>query len=209
MVDVKKEVLKPVGDKLPCRLGLISYMKKRKMGRKLSRGQGARKALFRALIKALVAHGSIKTTKAKVKAVQSDIDKLVHLAKKDTVAKRRQVMARLGNDRETTEGLFKSIAPRFIDRKSGFTRLVNLPRRKGDNAEIARIEWTKEIATSDKQKVKSDKKIKDAKGKVISKNKIDRKESRGKRVATNRSLKSALKVLKKRSTTQSDKSKKK
>lgn len=125
-------------------------MNKRRFGRKLGRGQGARKALFRSLTKALVEHGSITTTKAKAKAYQSEIDKLVKLAKKGNLDARRRVYAKLGNDRLTTDKIFSDVAKAFSSRNGGYTRTVNLPRRKGDNAEIVRLEWTEEVGERSK-----------------------------------------------------------
>lgn len=148
-------------------------MKKRKFGKKLSRGSGSRKALYRSLVKALVAHGSIKTTKPKAKYVQRKIERIINLAKKDTVAKRRQVYAYLGNDRETTDSIFKKIVPLFRDRKGGYTRIINLPRRVGDNAEMARIEWVKEVVSKGKG---------ESKKKSKTENKGVRKETAAERV---------------------------
>ena len=129
-------------------------MKKRVFGRKLSRGRGARRALFRSLIRALVIHGAIVTSKAKAKTIQRQIDKIMGLAKEKGVAKRRQVYAILGNDRETSDNLFNKIAPMFSDRVGGYTRIVNLPRRRGDAAEMAKLSWVKEVAISDEEQVK-------------------------------------------------------
>ena len=132
-------------------------MKKKVYGRKLSRGFNARKALFRALIRAIVMHGSIETTKAKAKAVQGDIDKLVTLAKAGGINQRRRVYARLGNDRETTDKLFEFAASYFSSRSSGFTKIVKLPRRRGDLAEVVRFEWTDTVYA--KEQIKKKKKI--------------------------------------------------
>jgi large subunit ribosomal protein L17 len=138
-------------------------MKKKVYGRKLSRGLNARKALFRALIRAIVKHGSIETTLAKAKAVQSDIDKLITLAKKGGLSERRRILAHLGNDRETTDGLISIVKGSFSSRNSGYTRIIKLPRRKGDRAQLAKLEWTdkvkvKEVKKSKTKKAKSDKK---------------------------------------------------
>lgn len=126
-------------------------MRKRIYGAKLSRGQGARRALFRSLIRALVAEGTIVTTKAKTKVIQSQIEKLVNLAKEGGLSKRRKVYALLGNDRRTTDDIFNKIAKVFADRVGGYTRVVNLAKRRGDAAEMARLEWVKEVVTSDKR----------------------------------------------------------
>jgi len=144
-------------------------MRKKVFGRKLSRSRKARRALIKSLIKALIVSGGISTTKAKAKTIQGQIDKLVTLAKKNDLSSRRKVLSFLGNDRELTDRLFLKIVPSFKDRKSGFTRLILLPRRKGDNAEMVRLEWTdkyveieeKEIA--DKTKKNSKKQMKEEK----------------------------------------------
>jgi len=143
-------------------------MKKRVYGRKLSRERDTRRALFRALIKALVKYGKIVTTKAKAKAIQGDIDKLVNLAKDGSIQTQRRLFASLGNDKETAKAFTEKIAPSFTERKGGYTRIINLPRRKGDAAEIVRIEWVKpmlekEEKTKDK---KGSKKKEDIKKKV-------------------------------------------
>lgn len=120
-------------------------MKKRVFGRQLSRERDTRRALFRSLIRALVKHGKIKTTKAKAKAIQASIDKLVNLAKKDSISAKRRIFAILGNDKETTKKILKEVVPSFSDRSGGYTRIVPLPARRGDAAQIVRFEWVKEI----------------------------------------------------------------
>ncbi len=136
-------------------------MKKRSVGKKLSRGSGARRALFRSLIRAQVLHGKIVTTKTKAKLVQRKIDKIINLAKKQDLASRRRVYALLGNNREIADLLFQKVAPNFKDRYGGYTRITNLPRRRGDAAEIAKLEWVKEIGDAvKKKKAKKETKIK-------------------------------------------------
>ena len=132
-------------------------MRKRVYGRKLSRGGGARKALFRGLISAIVANGKIKTTKAKAKAIQGLIDRLINISKKNTVSAKRRVLALLGNDRETSQKIFERISKAFPNRKSGYTRLIPLPVRRGDAAEMVRMEWVKEIDISKQPKSKKEK----------------------------------------------------
>lgn len=133
-------------------------MIKRVFGRKLSRGRDARRALFRSLIRALVISGKITTTKAKAKAIQGMIDSLVSKASSKGIFERREVLAELGNDREVTDSIFNKIAPAFAGRKSGFTRLIPLPPRKGDMAEMVRMEWVDKVEISDKAQVTSNKK---------------------------------------------------
>ena len=116
-------------------------MRKKVFGRHLSRGRKSRTALFRSLIRALVLDGKITTTRAKAKAVVSQIDKLITTAKKETVSARRQVLAKLGNDRKATDGLFERVVPAASGRKSGYTRIISLPPRRGDRAQMVIMEW--------------------------------------------------------------------
>lgn len=120
-------------------------MRKRVFGRQLSRNRGSRTALFRSLVRALVMSGEIITTKAKAKAVRGEIDKLVTLAKKGDVAARRNVLGKLGNDRETTDKLF-GLKAVLNGRSSGFTRIVAQPSRKGDLAKIVKLQWVDSVA---------------------------------------------------------------
>ena len=160
-------------------------MKKRVYGRKLSRERDTRRALFRALIRALVKYDKIVTTKAKAKAIQGDIDRLVNLAKDGSIQTQRRLFASLGNDKETTKAFTERIAPSFKERKGGYTRIINLPRRKGDAAEIVRIEWVKptlakEVKKEEKKKSKkkstASKKKEDTKKKVKKTTKVSKKK---------------------------------
>lgn len=117
-------------------------MKKKVFGRKLSRNTNTRKALMRSVVRALVANGTITTTRAKAKAVQTGLEKLVTTSKDSSVAARRRLYAALGNDRTTADRLYNITQKTFLDTKGGYTRLINLPRRKGDFAEMMRLEWS-------------------------------------------------------------------
>ncbi|MBU0570323.1 50S ribosomal protein L17 [Patescibacteria group bacterium] len=122
-------------------------MKKKVYGRKFSRDHGSRKALFRSLIKAFVKHGAIVTTQAKAKAIRGEVDKLVNLSKVGDVASKRRVYARLANDRKTSSALFSLVKTNFSSRKGGYTRIINLPTRRGDSARMVRFEWVEEVGT--------------------------------------------------------------
>lgn len=117
-------------------------MYKKVLGKKLSRDTDSRKALFRSLIRALVANGKIVTTKTKALAIRSDVDKLMKLVEKDDISARRRLNSKLGNDKNTVEKLLK-LKPLTQKRKSGFTRIINLPARRGDGASMARMELVK------------------------------------------------------------------
>lgn len=133
-------------------------MRKRFVGKKLSRSSGARRAVFRSLVRALVLSGKIETTKTKANILGKKIDKLINLSKKRTLEARRRLLADLGNDREITDLLFEKIAPNFRDQRGGYTRITNLPRRRGDAAAMARIEWVKEISGEKRDKPKAQEK---------------------------------------------------
>jgi large subunit ribosomal protein L17 len=127
-------------------------MNKKVFGRKLSRSRPAREALFTSLTRSLILNGKIETTKAKAKAVIGSAEKMVTLAKKGGVSAKRNVLADLDNSKEATEKLFSAIAKAFTSRNSGFIRIISLPRRHGDNAEMVRLEWTEKIVVEEKKK---------------------------------------------------------
>ncbi|RJR29293.1 50S ribosomal protein L17 [Candidatus Microgenomates bacterium] len=127
-------------------------MRKRILGRKLSRDRGSRAALFRALVRSLVLSGSIVTTRARAKAVQPDIEKLITLVASGDLASKRSVLARLANDRKTLELLVARYLSFKDVRKSGFTRIISMPPRKGDNAPMARLEWTENVQVKEEIK---------------------------------------------------------
>ena len=125
-------------------------MNKRVFGRKLSRSRPAREALFASLTQALIINGKIVTTRAKAKAVIGSVDKIVTLAKAGTITGRRKVMSKLDNKREAVDALFQKVVKAFSAKTSGFVRIISLPRRVGDNAQMVRMEWTEKIAISEK-----------------------------------------------------------
>ena len=131
-------------------------VRNRVFGRKLSRDTDTRKAMFRSLVAAIVKNGSIITTKAKAKSIQGFLDKLITKVKKNTLASRRKVIAILGNDKETTEKLFGVLNETFAKRKSGFTRIINLPKRRGDLSKMVRLEFVDKYEIKAKSIVKKE-----------------------------------------------------
>ena len=121
-------------------------------GYRLNRSMGHRTSLRRTMIKQLFEHEKIQTTLAKAKSIQPDAEKLITLArnaqKGDDILKinaRRQAAASLGNNsNEVVKKLFDDIAPRFSTRKGGYTRLLKLGPRLGDNAEMVLLELVSE-----------------------------------------------------------------
>jgi len=109
-------------------------------GKKLGRNIKQRKALFKSLLANLIFKGQIKTTEAKAKAIKPLIDKLMTKAKQGSLAYRRQVVAFL-SDKKSANHLFDVIAPQVKKRTSGFTRVIRLGQRRGDNTMMAKIEF--------------------------------------------------------------------
>ncbi|TYP91476.1 LSU ribosomal protein L17P [Fodinibius salinus] len=114
-------------------------MRHLKKGRKLSRSSSHRKATLASLSNALIKEHRIVTTVAKAKELRPFIEPLITKAKTDNPHKRRQVFAKL-NDKEAVSHLFDEVAQKAMDRPGGYTRVVKLGYRSGDNAQTAVIE---------------------------------------------------------------------
>lgn len=105
----------------------------------LGRPADQRKALLRALTTQLIRHGQVKTTKARAKAVRSEADRMITLAKEGSLAARRRALGYL-YDADLVHALFAQAKERYGDRQGGYSRVVRTVRRRGDNAEMAIIE---------------------------------------------------------------------
>jgi len=101
----------------------------------LNRFTSWRQATLRSLARAVIIHQTIKTTNARAKAAKPLIEKLISLGKKNTLFAKRQSYRILG-DHKLVSLLFKDIAPRFANRIGGYTRIINLGQRRGDNAQL-------------------------------------------------------------------------
>lgn len=108
-------------------------------GRHLNRNSSQRKALFRGLVTQVLQHERIETTEAKAKAVRSDVEKIITLAKRGDVHSRRLVLKTVA-DKKVVEKLFDKIGPRFKERSGGYTRIIRLGQRHGDAAEMVLLE---------------------------------------------------------------------
>jgi len=113
-------------------------MKHAVKGRQLNRDISNRRALFKNLMLEMVKYGHIKTTEAKAKAIQSSFEKLITKAKIGTVHNRRLIDQVL-NRRDAVNKMVMEIAPK-ITRTSGYTRIIKLGHRRGDDAEIVKLE---------------------------------------------------------------------
>ncbi len=114
------------------------------VGYQLNRDTTSRRALFKNLLSGLIEHGSLVTTKPKAKAIQGRLDKLITKAKRGRVSDLRQI-DRVLNQRSLVNKLVKQIAPKTGSRVSGFTRIIKLVSRPGDQADMARIEFVDSV----------------------------------------------------------------
>lgn len=108
--------------------------------RTLGREKGQRVALIKSLLRSLVIHGGITTTEARAKELRKFIEPLVTIARKSTLASRRQVISEIGDERAAKK-LVEVIAPLHKTRPGGYTRVVKLPLRKSDGARMAHIQF--------------------------------------------------------------------
>jgi large subunit ribosomal protein L17 len=118
-------------------------MPKPTKGPRLGGSSSHQKALLANLATSLFEHGRIKTTEPKARALRPYAEKLITHAKKGTLHNRREVMKKI-RDKDVVHTLFAEIAPFFADRNGGYTRIIKVEARKGDNAPMAVIELVRE-----------------------------------------------------------------
>ena len=111
--------------------------------RKLGRTSSHRKALLKNLATSLIEAGSIRTTDAKAKVLRGVVDRLVTFAKRGDLAARRHVL-RSVRDPKVVKRLFEEIAPRFVDREGGYTRILKIGARRGDGAAMSLVTFSGE-----------------------------------------------------------------
>jgi large subunit ribosomal protein L17 len=114
-------------------------MRHRNAHRKLSRNTSHRRALLRNMVTDFLDRGRLMTTLPKAKEVRPLAEKMITLGKRDSLHARRQVQAYVMRE-AIAKKVFESIAPRFADRKGGYSRIIKLGHRKGDGADLAIIE---------------------------------------------------------------------
>ena len=118
-------------------------MPKPTKGARLGGSSSHQKALLANLATSLFEHGRIKTTEPKARALRPYAEKLITHAKKGTLHNRREVMKKI-RDKDVVHALFAEIGPFFADREGGYTRIIKVEARKGDNAPMAVIELVRE-----------------------------------------------------------------
>jgi large subunit ribosomal protein L17 len=133
-------------------------MRHAKRRHQLNRFTSWRKATLKSILRSLVIHQSIRTTKARAKAAKPLADRLISLAKENTLAAKRRAYSILGEHRLVSL-LFGEIGPRFNKRLGGYTRIVELGPRRGDDARMVIFELT-EIKKKEPKKPKEKKETK-------------------------------------------------
>ena len=132
-------------------------MRHLKRGRKLSRRKDHRKAMLANLAASLIISGRVKTTDAKAKEVRPFVERLVTFARRGDLHARRIVLSRL-KDSDAVKKLFDEIGPQFTDRPGGYTRILKLGFRHGDNSPVSIIEFVGKETEKSTRKTKTTKK---------------------------------------------------
>ncbi|MGM9875414.1 MAG: 50S ribosomal protein L17 [Bacilli bacterium] len=108
--------------------------------RKLNRETRVRKSILSGLTKSVLEFGYVETTEQRAKEARKFVDKMITYAKKGDLVSRRKALAFLNNDKDLVKKLFDEYAAKYVDRKGGYTRIIKLKERIGDDALIVRLE---------------------------------------------------------------------
>ncbi len=178
-------------------------MRHKNGNKRLGRQSAHRKAVLRNQVKSLLVKERISTTLSLAKESRRLTEKLITMGKNDTVAARRQAFAVLA-DRDLVKLLFSELAPRFVNRAGGYTRIVHLGNRRGDNAPLAILELT-EMKKAEEKAAKStkEKKVKKIKKETVEKS--DKKETKETKETTAKTKKAEGKVKDTKKTDEEDK----
>ncbi len=131
-------------------------MRHRNGYRKLNRTSSHRLAMLRNMCNSLLRHEAIKTTLPKAKELRRVVEPMITLAKNPTLANRRIAFNRL-RDREMVVKLFEVLGPRFANRNGGYTRILKMGFRVGDNAPMAYVELTERVEETEAVEVEEKK----------------------------------------------------
>ena len=171
-------------------------MRHLKAGRKFGRTSAHRKALFRNLVEALIQRERISTTLAKAKELRGKVEKTITLGKKGTLHARRQAF-KLAPQKETIRKVFGSLAERYANRPGGYTRIIKIGARRGDNAPMAYIELVDREGQAPAPQKSKDAAKKDA-PKTISKKETEPKVTEKKATGKKETKKDTEKATKKK-----------
>jgi large subunit ribosomal protein L17 len=129
-------------------------MRHRKTGRKLGRNTSHRKAMMRNMVTSFFDCEKITTTDARAKELRKMAEKLITMARRGDLHSRRLIM-QVVRDKKVTAKLVDTIAPRYTDRPGGYTRIIKLGHRAGDNAALSMIELVEEEMAAKPKKKKA------------------------------------------------------
>lgn len=118
-------------------------MRHRKAGRQLGRNSSHRRAMFRNMVTSLFEHERVQTTDAKAREVRRVAEKLITLGKRGDLHARRQALSYV-RSKAVVAKLFSELSPRYANRPGGYTRIVKLGARRGDNAPMSIVELVRE-----------------------------------------------------------------
>ena len=108
--------------------------------RKLSRDSKKRRSILAGLTKTVILNGSVVTTETRAKEVRKFVDKLITYGKRGTLVSRRKALAFVHNDNEVVSKVFNELATKYQDRNGGYTRIIKITERIGDDALQVRLE---------------------------------------------------------------------
>lgn len=114
--------------------------------RKLGRETRQRRSILSGLTKTVLSNGYVVTTEARAKEVRKFVDKMISYGKNGSLVARRKALAFLHNDSETVKKVFDELAPKYANRKGGYTRILKLTERRGDDALMVILELVEEDA---------------------------------------------------------------
>jgi large subunit ribosomal protein L17 len=110
------------------------------MYRKLSRESRIRRSMLAGITKDVIMNEGVTTTEARAKEVRKFVDKMITYGKDGSLVARRKALAFLHNDKDVVNKVFNELAPRYAERNGGYTRIIKLTERKGDDALTVRLE---------------------------------------------------------------------
>ena len=108
--------------------------------RKLGRESRIRRSILAGITKDVLRNGYVVTTEARAKEARKFVDKMITYGKNGSLVSRRQALAFLHNDKDVVSKVFNELAPKYADRNGGYTRIIKLKERVGDDALMVRLE---------------------------------------------------------------------
>ena len=108
--------------------------------RKLNRDTKQRRSILSGLTKTVLTNGKVETTEERAKEARKYVDKMITYAKKGDLVSRRKALAFLHNDKDVVSKVFNELAPKYKDRNGGYTRIIKLKERVGDDALTVKLE---------------------------------------------------------------------